>query len=62
MNKETYWELSCGTYPGILLGFRTYQEQEVVEWEGEEATMTERNHVIYIPFIDICIKLITLEK
>ena len=43
--KETYWEVSFGTYPGILLGFRTYQEETVADWDGDEALVTERNHV-----------------
>jgi hypothetical protein len=60
--KETYWEVSFGTYPGILLGFRTYEDMSKVEWEGDEALMVERNHVIYLPFLDLCIKLITLQK
>jgi len=60
--KETYWEISFGTYPGILLGFRTYQDETEIEWDGDEATMVERNHVIYIPFADLCIKVITLQK
>lgn len=34
--KETYWEVSFGTYPGILLGFRTYQEETVADWDGDE--------------------------
>jgi hypothetical protein len=37
------WEISVGTYPGILLGFRSYQEQY------------RTNHVFYLPFIDVCI-------
>ena len=60
--KEKYWEISFGTYPGILLGFRTYQEEDEVEWDDEPAVMTERNHVLYIPFVDMCIKIITLQK
>ena len=39
------WELSFGTYSGILLGFRTYQEDY------------RTNHVLYIPFIDICLTI-----
>jgi len=35
-------KLSLGFYPGILFGFRTYIERNRV------------NHVLYIPFIDIC--------
>ena len=37
------WEMSLGFYPGILLGFRTYSEDY------------KANHVLYLPFIDICI-------
>ena len=36
------WEMSFGFYPGVLLGFRSYQER------------TKTNHVLYIPFIDAC--------
>jgi hypothetical protein len=37
------WDLSFGFYPGILIGFRTYNEAE------------KTNHVLYIPLIDICL-------
>jgi len=37
------WELSFGFYPGIMLGFRSYKEDE------------KTNHVGYIPFVDICL-------
>ena len=37
------WDLSFGLYPGILIGFRTYNEVE------------KTNHVLYIPLIDICL-------
>ena len=37
------WELSLGFYPGILVGFRSY--------EGSD----RNNHVLYLPFIDICL-------
>ena len=39
------WELSFGTYTGILLGFRTYQEKY------------RTSHVLYIPFVDICLTI-----
>jgi hypothetical protein len=39
------WELSFGTYTGILIGFRTYQEKY------------RTNHVLYIPLIDICLTI-----
>ena len=37
------WELSLGFYPGILVGFRSYVQED------------RNNHVLYIPFIDICL-------
>jgi hypothetical protein len=37
------WSLSFGFYPGILLGFRTYNQAE------------KDNHVLYIPLVDICL-------
>ena len=37
------WELSFGFYPGIMLGFRTYNEVD------------KNNHVLYIPFVDACL-------
>ena len=39
------WELSFGFYPGIMLGFRTYNEAK------------KDNHVLYIPLIDICLTI-----
>jgi hypothetical protein len=35
------WELSFGLYPGILIGFRSYNEEYY------------STHVLYFPFIDI---------
>ena len=37
------WELSFGFYPGVLIGFRSYYEA------------THVNHVLYIPFVDVCL-------
>ena len=37
------WELSFGFYPGIILGFRSYKENK------------RTYHVVYIPFIDVCL-------
>jgi len=37
------WELSIGLYPGILLGIRSYINENYNE------------HVIYLPFVDICL-------
>ena len=44
--RMSAWELSLGLYPGILLGFRSYVEDKHV-----------KNHVLYIPFVDICLTL-----
>jgi len=43
--KREDWDLSIGFYSGILLGFRTYEEQ------------TKTNHVLYVPFIDVCLTM-----
>ena len=43
--KNKNWELSFGFYPGILIGFRSYEEEN------------KTNHVLYIPFIDVCYTL-----
>ena len=40
------WELSVGFYPGILIGFRTYEQDD------------RDNHVLYLPFIDICLTIL----
>ena len=40
------WEITIGFYPGILIGFRSY--------EGKDRT----NHVLYLPFIDICLTIL----
>ncbi len=39
------WELSFGTFPGLLLGVRSYVEEY------------RTNHVLYLGFIDICLTL-----
>lgn len=37
------WELSIGLYPGVLIGIRSYVEENFTE------------HVLYLPFVDICL-------
>jgi hypothetical protein len=37
------WMLEIGFYPGLLLGFRSYPEEEYV------------THVLYVPFFDLAI-------
>jgi hypothetical protein len=42
---DKYWSLTIGFYPGILFGFRTYEEKEF------------NTHVLYLPFIDIALEI-----
>jgi hypothetical protein len=35
-----------GFYPGILLGFRSYDQDD------------RDNHVLYLPFVDICLTIL----
>tara|TARA_B110000285_G_C14734852_1_gene428111 strand:- start:92 stop:247 length:156 start_codon:yes stop_codon:yes gene_type:complete len=37
------WSLEVGLYPGILLGFRSYEDEE------------KNIHVAYIPFVDLAL-------
>lgn len=37
------WELSLGLYPGILVGIRSYDNNDATD------------HVLYIPFIELCL-------
>ena len=39
------WSISLGFYPGILLGIRSYHEEQ------------QTTHVLYIPFIDLAIEI-----
>ena len=41
--KKNDWQFSIGFYPGVLLGFRSYEEQN------------KTNHVMYFPFVDLCL-------
>jgi hypothetical protein len=43
--RKDKWELSFGFYPGICVGFRSYQEKK------------KTNHVLYLPFMDACLTL-----
>ena len=40
------WELSLGFYPGIIVGFRSYEQED------------RNNHVLYLQFIDICLTVL----
>ena len=39
------WSLSIGTYPGLLFGIRSYEEDHALIY------------VLYIPFIDIALEI-----
>jgi hypothetical protein len=41
--EDNEWALQLGFYPGIVIGFRTYH--------NEDTTI----HVLYVPFIDIAL-------
>jgi hypothetical protein len=43
--QKKQWSLSIGTYPGVLLGARTYDEDN------------QTTHVLYLPFIDIALEV-----
>ena len=43
--QNNTWELSFGTYPGFIIGVRSYTDQ------------TKTNHVMYLPFVDICLTI-----
>jgi hypothetical protein len=43
--NETAWIMEFGFYPGVLLGFRSYVEEDF------------SIHVLYIPFFDISLKV-----
>ena len=43
--EKKNWSLSIGFYPGILIGMRTYVEDE------------QTSYVVYIPFVDIALEV-----
>jgi hypothetical protein len=43
--RDKYWSISVGLYPGILFGFRTYEEP------------TFSTHVFYLPFVDFALEI-----
>ena len=46
---DRVWRISIGLYPGILIGIRSYDLEEVV------------SHVLYLPFIDIALEIVKQE-
>tara|TARA_Y100001938_G_scaffold137407_1_gene201526 strand:- start:693 stop:914 length:222 start_codon:yes stop_codon:yes gene_type:complete len=45
-DKMKTWRISIGLYPGVLIGIRTYEQEDVIQ------------HVVYLPFIDIAFEYI----
>ena len=41
------WELVLGAYPGILIGARTYKNENTTD------------HVLYIPFFELCLTILS---
>jgi len=39
------WAVSIGFYPGVLIGMRSYRNEEIV------------SHVLYLPFFDIALQI-----
>ncbi len=39
------WSLSVGFYPGVVIGIRTYEEEDQI------------THVLYSPFVDIALEI-----
>ena len=44
------YEISLGLYPGILLGFRSYNET------------LKTTHVLYLPFVDVALTIFKQEE
>jgi hypothetical protein len=44
-NTGRYWSITIGLYPGLLFGFRTYEEEQF------------NTYVFYLPFIDIALEI-----
>jgi hypothetical protein len=47
MNEQQgrYWTITVGLYPGILFGYRAYQEEGFT------------TYVIYLPFVDFALEI-----
>lgn len=39
------WEIHIGLYPGVLIGVRTYQSENLTD------------HVLYFPFFEVCLTI-----
>jgi len=45
MEEKRNWSVSVGFYPGVLIGGRTYEEENKV------------THVFYLPFVDFALEI-----
>tara|TARA_R100000234_G_scaffold56676_1_gene34170 strand:+ start:265 stop:414 length:150 start_codon:yes stop_codon:yes gene_type:complete len=45
MEEKRNWSISIGFYPGVLIGGRTYEEEDKV------------THVLYLPFVDFALEI-----
>jgi len=52
--KYTEWELTVGLYPGILLGFRSYNLEGL---DSDNNEFVQSSHVFYLPFVDLCLTI-----
>jgi len=43
--RNKNWELTMGFYPGVIIGIRSYNQEDSVQ------------HVIYLPFVDMCLEI-----
>ena len=43
--EKKNWTLSVGFYPGIVIGVRTYEEDE------------QTSYVAYLPFVDLALEI-----
>jgi hypothetical protein len=43
--SKTAWSIELGLYPGILLGIRSYSQEDSVI------------HVLYVPFMDVALTI-----
>jgi hypothetical protein len=45
MERERNYTITLGIYPGVLLGFRAYEEKDYT------------TYVLYLPFVDIALEI-----
>ena len=48
MENKTEWELSLGLYPGILIGFRTYKEENQTTQGPKLSNLIKSGNVSFV--------------